>query len=120
MLDVEYECTTESRSRLDWDGIEREYPVSFDSYRYSIALGSDSAIGSSAFDRVQRAAHVCDAPNVSALEGPPVAGRQVDCWRPQTDLSTITVDMRICAEPICTLAHVFSCSMKASKAKSIA
>lgn len=110
VADVECECTRQSHARLDWDGIEREYPVAFLTCKYNITGGSHSAIGNSAFDRVQGAANFCKASNVSAVAGLPAVGDQVDCWRPQMDFSTTTVEMRICAEPVCTLAHVFSCA----------
>ena len=51
---VDHEATTESRTRQDWDGVEREYFVCFDSYRYNISVGPDPRIRTSGFHEVKR------------------------------------------------------------------
>jgi len=110
VLGVYHDTISESRIRRDWDGLEREYIVCIDSYRYNISIGFDPRIGTSGLDRVQRTATRCKVSTANHAEKRLTVGDQVDCWRPRKDLSYISVDRGFCGRPLCTLAHVYSCS----------
>jgi hypothetical protein len=108
---VSHVSTTEVRTQRHLDGIEREYFVCLDSIKYNFSIGADPRLETSGTDRVQWAARRCEALDEENLQPKRhQVGDQVDCWRPKKNLLDFSVDTRACGEPVCTLAHVYSCT----------
>jgi hypothetical protein len=111
---IHHECRTESYTRFDIDGVEREYFRCMDLFQYNFSAGAEPQVEILGYDRLGRAEQTCEASTIEKKHLLPTSwkvGDQVACWRPQMDISNMTVQGKFCGRTNCTLADVYSCDV---------